>query len=247
MHPFPGAQTSVTSYGLMLVAALATCWWLGRRNALRAGADPTHIDLLVPLAFAGGLLASWLAGDSHLRLIPLIAAAIAVVYAYARLARLSFAALLDVLAVPTLAAIAIQRFGCILAGCCWGKPIQHESLAWLGLYFPPGSFAWEQQRIDGVLPPEASATLAVHATQLYEALPLIAVAIVLGRSGPRSWERGQLTLVAIAAYAAIRFGVEFLRADSMDWLGPLSTTQLACMILIAGTCFASRIYTTQLP
>jgi phosphatidylglycerol:prolipoprotein diacylglycerol transferase len=246
VHPQLGEQDWITSYGLMLAVAVAACWWLSRRNAVHAGADPSHVDFVVPLAFIGGLLASLWAGGGHVRLIPLIAGAIGVVFVYGRLTRQSLLALVDILAVPTLVAIAIQRFGCLLAGCCWGEPVKHDALAWLGVHFPRGSFAWEQQRIAGILPADASASLAVHATQLYEAVLLLAVALVLGRSGIRRIAPGGTTLVAIGAYATIRFGIEFLRADNAAWLGPLSATQIVCLALLAGTVAGSRMNTNTL-
>jgi len=246
MYQNPGSLAWITSYGLILAIAVAICWWLARRNAVRAGADPSHVDLVVPLAFTGGLLASLLAGNSHVRLIPLLAVGVTVVFLYARLTRQSFARLVDLLAVPTLAAIASQRIGCLLAGCCWGEPVGSESLVWLGVHFPPGSFAWEQQRVAGLLPADAPASLPVHPTQIYEALLVGAVAFALGRYGSARFAPGRLTIAAIAAYAAIRFGIEFLRADNMAWLGPLTTTQLVCAALFAGTIALSRMNTNSL-
>ena len=77
MHPDLGNQKWITSYGLFLVLACLSCWWLARRGARRAGLDPTHMDLLVPAALAAGLLAVVLLTDSRVRVFPLIAGGMA--------------------------------------------------------------------------------------------------------------------------------------------------------------------------
>ena len=54
MYPgFPGLGW-ITPYGVLLVLACITAWWLARRRATATGLDPSHIDLALPLAFVGG-------------------------------------------------------------------------------------------------------------------------------------------------------------------------------------------------
>jgi phosphatidylglycerol:prolipoprotein diacylglycerol transferase len=88
-------------------------------------------------------------------------------------------------------AIAIARIGCFLNGCCGGKP---SGLPW-AVTFP-------------------GATQAVHPTQIYEGLlDLFAFALLLlaSRYMDRGWD---LFLLALAAYAAIRFVMEFFRVHT---------------------------------
>jgi phosphatidylglycerol:prolipoprotein diacylglycerol transferase len=70
-------------------------------------------------------------------------------------------------AVPSLCSgLTVTRMGCLLFGCDFGKPFTG---AW-AIKFPAGSPAFNQQRIEGLLPPNALESLPVHPTQLYEAL-----------------------------------------------------------------------------
>ena len=128
MHPYLGSQDWLTSYGLFLIIALAAGWWLARRAAVRAAVDPSHIDLLLPLACMAGVACVVLFTGPRTGLYPLLFGAAAVLV-YGRVAGLSLHTLLDVLALPALAAIAIQRVGCFLAGCCWGDVAVRD--AWL--------------------------------------------------------------------------------------------------------------------
>ncbi|HSG48326.1 MAG TPA: prolipoprotein diacylglyceryl transferase family protein, partial [Longimicrobiales bacterium] len=208
MYPYPAGQAWITSWGLVLLLAVAACWALARRNARRCDLDPSHVDLVIPVALVLGILASraasallpadrllagteWVAA-SRVRLIPVALGGIAAVLLYARVTSQSGRRLLDVLALPALAGLGIQRVGCFLAGCCWGDVAvrseqldllagsglgpQLQTFPWavggwgLAVAFPAGSFAWEQHRVAGLIPPEAAASLPVLPTQLYEAV-----------------------------------------------------------------------------
>ena len=232
MHPHIGNQDWVTSYGLVLVIALAACWWLTRRNALAAGFDPSHIDLVFPLSIAGGLATGALLGLG-IKLIPLTATGFIVLLVYSRLAGQSFRALVDAFAMPVIVAIAIQRIGCFLAGCCWGEVVMHDGAwAWAAVQFPAGSFAWEQHLAAGLITADAAVSLPVHPTQLYETGLLIPLAVLLHRMGLHRYPAGSIALLAVASYALVRFGIEFLRADSLPIVGELSLNQLLCLLLL---------------
>jgi len=136
MHYHEGTEHLVTTFGVLFVFALLTYWWLARRNAMKIGIDPSHIDLLLPLAIVGGIIGGTIlsmlmpedrqvAGevlqvDTRIRLFGLVVSGAMVVFAYSRVTKQSFRSLLDTLALPTLAALVIHRFACFLAGCCWG-------------------------------------------------------------------------------------------------------------------------------
>lgn len=101
---------------------------------------------------------------------------------------------------------AIGRFGCFLAGCCYGK---ETDLFW-------GIFLHEAWR---------------HPTQLLEFASLLALGLFLLRS-----KKPKLTLVSIylIAYGLIRFGIEFLRGDLIrgTW-GIFTPSQWISLVLIA--------------
>lgn len=255
MYPHAGNQDWITSYGLFLLMACLTCWWLARRGARRAGLDPSHMDLLVPLAIAAGLLAVVLLTDSRVRVFPLILGGVAAVFVYSRVTRQSFGRLLDVLAIPTVAALIVQRCGCFLAGCCWGDVAVHDdwlaviagtslgaqlqTLPWAAgdwvvtaVTFPAGSFAYEQHLAAALITGDALRSLPVHPTQLYEAALLLPAIWLLLRVRRRRHAAGVVALSGFAAYGLIRFGLEFLRADSRLIAGDLTIPQLTSAAIL---------------
>lgn len=274
MNPYLGGQDLVTSWGLGVLLALAICWSLARRNAKKAGIDPSHVDLLLPLAVLAGIVgsvvitrafpadrviagSSWIAAGRS-RVIPYVLAGIGAVFVYARFTEQSGRRLLDVLALPALVGLVVQRFGCLLAGCCWGDvAVQSERLAdiastdlgrqlmtlsWAGgdwwgptVAYPAGSFAWEQHVAAGLIGPGAEISLAVHPTQIYEAVLFALLAAVLWRSRIGRQVPGGVALACVLGYAPLGFATEFLRADSPVVFGPLTITQLQCVaVLVAG-------------
>ena len=263
-------------YGLTVATAAVLLWWMARRRAVHARVDPSHVDVIVPLAILGGGLAArllahldpadgelagpLLAVPGRTRIWPLLAGGGIVVLAYARVARLRFATVADLLAPPAALSLAVVRVGCLLAGCCWGDvttpslapaapemaPLirQVQTVPWLGgwvppaLRFPAGSFAHAQHVALGVLPPDAPSSLPVHPVQLYEAGLLVALAGGASRGG-RRWRAapGRTAGAVLLGYAALRFVAEFLRADNRLVLAALTMPQVVC-VAAAGTALA---------
>jgi phosphatidylglycerol---prolipoprotein diacylglyceryl transferase len=126
-------------------------------------------------------------------------------------------------AVPSLCTgLMITRIGCFMFGCDFGKP-------WTGawaVHFPKDSPAFNQQRVEGLLGPNAIESLAVHPTQLYESLN--GLLLLLLCFAVRRWRRfsGQVFVAFTMGYAVLRYLVETLRADEQRGsVGPLSTSQ----------------------
>jgi phosphatidylglycerol---prolipoprotein diacylglyceryl transferase len=121
----------------------------------------------------------------------------------------------------------LTRIGCFLAGCDYGQP-------WDGpwaVHFPAGSPAFLEQSLQGLLPAGATASLAVHPTQLYESLVgLILLALVMAVGRRRTFP-GETFLVLVPAYAVLRYLIELFRADLYRGaLGPFSTSQVIAVI-----------------
>ena len=133
----------------------------------------------------------------------------------------------DLLAAVVPLGHAFGRIGCFFYGCCYGR----DSQAWCAVTFPAGSPSWYEhsQRMVSVLP-----------TQLFEAaalLALFAVLMVLWRFKKSS--HGLITGVYMIGYAAIRFGLEYLRGDPRAAVGPFSISQTISLGLAAiGAAFA---------
>ena len=267
MLPYPFDTEQITSYGLMLVVALAVCWLWARRLAPSFGIERSHVDLAVPLVFilsvagarilsaavsgAGPIGLGFHATHVRFRLFGLLLFAAPLAFVYARLAGISFRRFADLFALPAIAWLMMLRVGCLLAGCCWGDvtatatpggetlPAQVLTLGWLtgdwipALSFPPGSYAYEQHLAFGLIDSSAAGSLPVHVTQLYEMLLLSILLAFLLKNSESVRQPGSIALATLAAYALVRFFIEFVRADSAPLVMDLTATQLVCIGLLA--------------
>lgn len=129
------------------------------------------------------------------------------------------------------------RLGCLLAGCCFGKP---WSSSW-AVTFPAGSPASEAEHRLGLLKTTMTESLPVHPTQLYESLASFAIAafLILYLHGRKRYD-GQIFLTFVALYAVLRFLIEFVRADDRGSLLGLSTSQLVGALLLGGVFYLHK-------
>ena len=118
----------------------------------------------------------------------------------------------DTFAVPVAVAVAIGRWSCFVAGCCYGKP---TTLPW-GVVFATAS---EQPH------------LPRHPTQIYESIFHAVAAAGLYVLLRRGLLRGQLIKLYIISYLVYRFLSEFLRPEQPLVCG-LTGYQLAALALL---------------
>ncbi|MBI2608893.1 MAG: prolipoprotein diacylglyceryl transferase [Deltaproteobacteria bacterium] len=116
------------------------------------------------------------------------------------------------------------RLGCVLAGCCFGKP---TTLPW-GI-----SFHLEESFARPLHTP-------LHPTQLYEALALFFVFLLLYfyLSSRKKFD-GQMVLVYFILYSIFRFTNEFFRGDEIRGFvfGWVSTSQFISLLVFGITLF----------
>ena len=129
------------------------------------------------------------------------------------------------------------RLGCLLAGCCFGKPWESS---W-AVHFPPNSPASEAQHLAKLLPSARTESLLVHPTQLYESAASFGIAafLILYLHGRKRYD-GQIFIAFVVAYAAVRFVLEFVRADDRGGFLGLSTSQLLGLVLIGAGVWAHQ-------
>lgn len=146
----------------------------------------------------------------------LIAGALGV-YLHCRKNKWSFLKVLDI-AVPSVAiAQGFGRIGCLLAGCCYGKPT-HNSC---GLLFPSDSLA--------------PSTMKLYPTQIVSSVFDFLLGFFLLWVLKNSKKQGKTTGVYFIFYSVGRFIIEFFRNDERGNVGFLSTSQfIAIFTLIIG-------------
>jgi phosphatidylglycerol:prolipoprotein diacylglycerol transferase len=146
-----------------------------------------------------------------------VALGLAVVPAVAALAGVPPARLADAIVPGGLAALAVGRIGCLLAGCCFGTP---SAVPW------------------AVVIPDLGPA-ARHPLQLYEALADVAIVVALPRRGLPA---GAVAARGAVAYGVARAALEALRdpaaADALP--GGLTLAQGAALALAAGGVLAGR-------
>jgi phosphatidylglycerol:prolipoprotein diacylglycerol transferase len=131
----------------------------------------------------------------------------------------------------------VGRFGCLFAGCCYGKPTTRP---W-GITFTDPFAAANVGTPLGV---------ALHPTQLYEAGAELLILIVLllterkGRPFP-----GRTFWLYMLLYAISRFVIEFYRGDDRGTVGMFSTSQFISIVLaplaIVMLVYLSRVVTPE--
>jgi phosphatidylglycerol---prolipoprotein diacylglyceryl transferase len=228
---------TIYTYGVLL----ATAYLLGLQLALvrsrRHGLDPVRVlDLGVYIIFAALIGAKLLLVITEFdtyrnpaQLVSLLQAggvfyggligALAVAFWYIRRYGLPVWTTCDMFAPGIALGHVIGRFGCLMAGCCYGRP---TSEPW-GITFTNVFAAANVGTPLGV---------SLHPTQLYEAGAELVILILLlwterkGRAFPGRTFWGYLLL-----YAVSRFFIEFYRADPRGTVLGLSTSQFISVIL----------------
>lgn len=218
----------ITSFGALVALGALVGLWIFRRELQRSGLPDSALDAAIAGVLGGmaGAKLLWFfehAGEGPALDLLLsrggmswfgglaggVLAGLVVMYRR----RLPIVATLAA-ATPALAVgHAIGRIGCFLVGDDYGTP---TDLPW-GVAFPEG------------LPP---ISVPVHPTQIYEALALVPVALLLFRwrsqRRPDSFVLGAYLLLA----GAVRFAIEFIRVNE-HVLGPLSVAHVAALAAVA--------------
>lgn len=254
---------AVPAWGVCFGLALTAGGALSFRRATRAGiarGDAVPALLFgVLLGIAGARLAyalgHWhaeegfaalLAGSEYAGLeiaggVPFAVAGVALAFRRDR-AVLSF---LDATAPALGLGVFLTRLGCYLEGCDFGVPLRDAGgrLARLGT-FPEQSPAWVTHVVERGLSPSAGSSLPVHPTQLYEAAGgLLLFALVTAAERRLRASPGQLALLALAGFVALRLGVDVFRDDRVHVL----TFRLALLSLPLAALYVRTLEPTPSP
>lgn len=224
MHPilFQIGPYKLHSYGLAVFLAFALGIWLGERRARAVGLAPGLVmDLSVWIlvssllgarltyvgAHIGEFRGRWLdiispfqsdgtIGIAGLVLLGGVVAAIPTTAWYLKKRRIPLLKMLDILAPSLSFGIAIGRVGCLLNGCCFGRP---TDLPW-GMAFPATCAA-------GYVFPNRF----LHPTQVYEIIYAGLIGFILLWRTPKQWFEGELFHWFLLLYGIGRFFNESVR------------------------------------
>jgi phosphatidylglycerol:prolipoprotein diacylglycerol transferase len=241
---------SLHTYGLLIASGFLMCMMLAGRQAKHEGEDPDRVIDMAFYLLLAGLIGSRIVFiftklDDYVKN-PIeiimfwrgglvwyggfIAAALFVAY-YCKKYRLNYWKMADILMPFVALAHAFGRFGCLMAGCCFGKP---TDAAW-GIIFPHNSMAQQAQQSEGLVSVDAL-SLPVHPTQLYEAGFEITMFWLITLIRPKKRFHGQLFLIWLAAYPIARSIIEMFRGDKeRGILFVLSTSQWISILVAAAT------------
>lgn len=164
MHPelfeIPFVHVTVKSYGTMMVIGFLLAALLMRRMMKRAGQNPEWITNAALYALIAGVVSArvfyvlhhrWqFAGDffrvfavweGGLEFLGGVLGAVVFLLIYLRVKKLPYRLYFDVLAVGLMLGAGFGRIGCVLNGCCYGRPAE---VPW-AIRFPYNSLAYQSQ------------------------------------------------------------------------------------------------------
>jgi len=231
----------VRGYGLMLAIGFLIATYVAGRRAEKRGIPSQMIFDLCLCLLIGGVLGArifhvlqhssiyssfwdffkvWEGGLAYYGGFIL---SVGVALAYIRWRKLSTGKVFDIVAPSVMLGMGIGRIGCLLAGCCFGKP---TSLPW-GITFPEYSAAWLAYGMKFV---------KVHPTQIYSSLSLFSLFAILIILQRYTRYPGQLFFITVLMYSAHRFLIDFLRFyNPEERIGGLATSQVVSIIAAAIT------------
>lgn len=206
----------VGPYNAFFAAAILVGILLAMREGRARGLPSLAWGVLLGATLAGGLLGSKLLfldfrpiASGEKTILGALIVGVASLLLTARVVRMSAWRALDALSVPTLAAMAVGRVGCFLAGCCAGT---ETTVPW----------AVRSARTDA----------HVHPVQLYEmAADLLLITVLRVRFARRA--DGVRFLAASLGYAGVRLATEFVR-EGRVWYGALNAVQWSLLAIAAG-------------
>jgi phosphatidylglycerol:prolipoprotein diacylglycerol transferase len=237
---FKLGPVTVYTYGVLLAAAYLLGLRLAMSRAKSRGLDPNRtLDLGIAIiisALVGAKLLLLLVDFDRFRQNPGelfsivrsggvfyggLIAAVAVAFWYMWRHKMPLWTTCDVFAPGIALGHAVGRLGCLMAGCCYGRP---TDVPWAITFTNPDAAA-------NVGTPLG---VALHPTQLYEsgAEALILVLLLVTEKKGRPFE-GRTFWSYMALYGISRFVIEFFRGDDRGVLfGAVSTSQFISLVLV---------------
>lgn len=241
MHPilFQIGDWPVYSYGVLLAAAYLVALQLAVVRARRRGLDGTKVmDLgiyLIIAALVGAKLMLIVVDFDYFRSQPRellslvraggvfyggLLAALGVAIVLVRRYRLRLWTTADLFAPGIALGHVIGRFGCLLAGCCYGTP---TDVPWAITFTSPLAAS------------NVGTPLGVplHPTQLYDAGAELAILVILLATERRGRPfEGRTFWLYMLLYGVSRFIIEMFRGDDRGVMLGVSTSQFVSLVVV---------------
>lgn len=139
----------------------------------------------------------------------------------------------DAFAIVLPLGIAIQRMGCFVTGCCFGKP---SFVPW-AVKYPANTLPHYHQFTDNLITHSNFVSLPVHPVQFYEMVGMIASVFIVIYFRKKLKNPGSLFLLSLSLIFTVRWLSEFFRdahAHTIggEMMGAFNTTQLVLVPVI---------------
>jgi len=242
VHPIllEAGPVTIYSYGVLLAAAYLLGLWLGVRRANAAGLDGNRVlDLgiwviIAALVGAKALLffvdfrqftSSWAEFTTLLRsggvfYGGLIAAVVVCIYQL-RKHQLPLWTSADLFAPGIALGYTVGRLGCLMAGCCYGRP---TDVSWAITFTDPAAN----------LNVGTPLNVPLHPTQIYESFAGLAIFLILMALERRGRQfSGRTFWMFVLLYSISRFFIEFYRGDERGFMFNAVSTSQAISIILA--------------
>ena len=223
----------ISSFGVMVAIAFLVAYWISSLEYKRKGLDEKLLGNVFVAAMVGGIVGAKIlyllenVPISEIMRNPVpnlfsrggltfyggFFGAVLLVWIISRTNNVSFWKILDGLAPGLAIGHSIGRIGCLLVGDDYGVP---SDLPW-AMAFPKG------------LPPT---TERVHPTQVYEAILLGIIFLVLWKIRKKEAQDGWLFSILLILAGIERFLIEFIRSTSPSPVPGLSLAQVIALVLI---------------
>lgn len=136
-------------------------------------------------------------------------------FLYCRIKKVDFVAYLDLVLPAVAFAQGCGRIGCFFAGCCYGR----ETESVLSITYSHSNFAPNGVKL---IP-----------TQIYSSIGDFAIAFLLMAYARKKPAKGKVAAGYCVLYSVGRFIIEMFRNDYRGEYGPLSTSQLISVFILA--------------
>ena len=223
----------ISSFGVMVAIAFLVAYWISSLEYKRKGLDEKLLGNVFVAAMVGGIVGAKIlyllenVPISEIMRNPVpnlfsrggltfyggFFGAVLLVWVISLRSKVSFWKILDGLAPGLAIGHSIGRIGCLLVGDDYGVP---SDLPW-AMAFPKG------------LPPT---TERVHPTQVYEAILLGIIFLVLWKIRKKEAQDGWLFSILLILAGIERFLIEFIRSTSPSPIPGLSLAQVIALALI---------------